>query len=88
MRTILFILTLAVSAPALADTAKPATGQPGADKDKLICKREVPIGSLIATRKMCMTKEQWQKRSDDGNAMARGLVEDSAGACGHEFCPF
>ena len=88
MRSLTFIVVLALAVPALADAPKPAADQPGADKDKLICRREVPIGSLIATRKMCMTKEQWQKRADDGNAIARGLVEDSAGACGHEICPF
>jgi hypothetical protein len=59
----------------------PKTGQ---DKDPLICKREVPIGSLIATRKICLTKMEWQKRADDGNATARALVEDGASACGHD----
>ena len=90
MRVALFFLALAVSAPAVAEAVKPASAQPGADKDKLICRREVPIGSLIATRKMCLTKEQWQKRADDGNATARSLVEDGAGACGHDggVCPF
>lgn len=86
MRTFTLMLVLAVAAPAFAETTPPA--KPGADKDALICRREVPIGSLIATRKICLTKTEWQKRTDDGNATARALVEDSAGACGHEICPF
>ena len=90
MQTAILMVALAMAAPALAQSAKPAAAQPGADKDKVICRREVPIGSLIATRKMCLTKEQWQKRADDGNAIARSLVEDSAGACGQNggVCPF
>jgi len=83
MRIVTALLAVALAAPAVAaDPAKPAA--PGADKDKLICRREVPIGSLIARRKMCLTKEQWQKRADDGNATARSLVEDGASACGHD----
>ena len=87
--SILILSVLVASVPAFA---APETGaaEPGAGKDKLICRREVPIGSLIATRKMCLTKGQWQKRQDDGNATARSLVEDGAGACGQNggVCPF
>ncbi|NNM77598.1 hypothetical protein HJG53_11825 [Sphingomonas sp. ID1715] len=87
MRSLIGLLILA-AAPALA-ADQPATA-PEAAKEKLICKREVPIGSLIATRKICLTQTQWRKRTDDGNATARQLVEDGAGACGKDggVCPF
>ena len=76
MRIALLIVAMAVSAPALAaDAAKSA--QPGADKDRLICRREVPIGSLIATRKVCLTKSEWAARERDGNEEARKLVYDN-----------
>jgi hypothetical protein len=79
----LLFAALAVSLIGSASAQSPSDGtKADENKDKLICKREVPIGSLIATRKMCLTKEQWRKRQDDGNATARGLVEDGAGACG------
>lgn len=90
MRAILpALILLALSGSALA-AADEQVAKPGADKDKVICRREVPVGSLIASRKMCLTKAQWQKRSEEGNALARGLVEDSAGACGQNggVCPF
>ncbi len=89
MRMSILILSLVAAVPAFATSDSGAT-DPGADKERLICKRETPIGSLIATRKMCLTKEQWRKRQDDGNATARGLVEDGAGACGQNggVCPF
>ncbi|MBS0505169.1 MAG: hypothetical protein JSS55_15495 [Proteobacteria bacterium] len=76
----IILAAIVLASPAVAiDPAKP-----DADKEPLICKREVPIGSLIASRKMCLTKTQWRKRADDGNATARQLVEDGAGACGHD----
>ena len=78
MRIALLIVAMAVSAPALAANAsKPATAQPGADKDRLICHREVPIGSLIASRKVCLTKSEWEARARDGNEEARKLVYDN-----------
>ena len=74
MRTLALLLAAIVFLPAnsaLADSAKA-----GADKEKLVCKREVPIGSLIATRKICLTKAQWTQRIEDGNREARKMVED------------
>ena len=89
MRLSILVLATLVASTAGASDISPAEA-PGAGKDKLVCKREVPVGSLIASRKMCLTKEQWRKRADDGNATARGLVEDGAGACGQDggVCPF
>ena len=78
MRISLFVLALAIGAPAFADTPA-APPRPGADKDKLICKRETPVGSLIASRKVCLTKEQWVQREADGNREARKMVEDNTG---------
>ena len=80
MRTVFALLACAcVAAAAYAADPKPATQQPGADKEKLICRREVPIGSLIASRKMCLTKAQWEARARDGNEEARKMVYDNTG---------
>ena len=82
MRIVVAALIAIAAGGAVYAAEQPNAAKP--DKDPLICKREVPIGSLIATRKMCLTKKEWQKRADDGNATARALVEDGAGA----VCPF
>ncbi len=72
MRIAAILLSAALISPAIAaDTAKP-----GEDKDRLVCKRETPIGSLIATRKVCLTKAQWERRIDDGNRETRKMMED------------
>ena len=76
MRIAMLLLAFAISSPTFAFSDDAKSADPGADKDKLICKREVPIGSLIPTRKVCLTKAQWTQRELDGNREARKMVED------------
>lgn len=74
----ILLVAAAMASPSVAaNDAKP--DRSGADKDKLICRREVPIGSLIASRKTCLTKEQWTKRAEDGNDAARKMADDNMG---------
>lgn len=80
MRQALLLTLLAASSAAWAADQKPASApQPGADKEKLICRREVPVGSLIASRKTCLTKSQWEQRARDGNEEARKMIYDNQG---------
>jgi hypothetical protein len=80
MKHVLFIVAATVLAmPVAAQKTPAAPAQVGADKDKLICKREVPVGSLIASRKTCMTKAQWEAQARDGNDEARRMVEMNQG---------
>jgi hypothetical protein len=75
MRIAAILLAAAVVSPALAaEQPKPAD-----DKDKMICKRETPVGSLIASRKVCLTKAQWVQREKDGNEEARKMIYDNQG---------
>lgn len=75
MRIVPILLAAAIVSPAVA--AEPA--KPGDDKDKMVCKRETPIGSLIASRKRCMTKAQWTQMERDGNEEARKMIYDNQG---------
>jgi hypothetical protein len=68
---IVFVAALLLLAP----TEKALTTEP--QKEAMICRREVPIGSLIASRKICLTKDQWQRRIADGNEEARKMVYDN-----------
>ena len=77
----LFVLLAFASAPALAAaSSQGATADKKVDgQEKLICKREVPIGSLIASRKVCLTKSQWVERERTGNEEARKMIYDNQG---------
>lgn len=75
MRFAAIVLAAAIAFPAIA-AETPTMVRVGGDKDKLICKREIPIGSLIATRKVCLTRTQWEQRIEDGNRETRKMMED------------
>lgn len=66
-----------------AATASQAAGDGGTKpepaKERLVCKRETPIGSLIARRKVCLTKSEWDKRTADGNDEARNQIYNNQG---------
>lgn len=71
------LLTLALALLTAEAAPTPAAADPA--KERLICKRETPIGSLIARRKMCLTKTEWAKRSADGNEEARNQIYNNMG---------
>lgn len=66
---------LLMAAPAFADGN--ASGK--SDKDKLICKSETVVGSLIPGPRRCHTRAQWEEHARAGQAIARKLVEDGTG---------
>jgi hypothetical protein len=68
------LLSAGAAPPASLDDQKPGNG-----KEKLICQREVPIGSLIATRKVCLTASEWEQRRVDGRDTAYKLMMDGMG---------
>ena len=74
MRIAPTMLLIALGAPAFAADTKTASAK---DDNRVICRREVPVGSLIASRKVCLTKSQWEERATRGNEEARKQVEDN-----------
>ncbi len=41
--------------------------------DKIVCRREAPTGSLIASRKICHSKREWSELADAGRREAEKL---------------
>ena len=78
MRTTIALVLTLLSGPALAADGKPLAGKAGGSDNPVVCKREVPIGSLIASRKVCLTKTEWEARWIRGNEEARKQMEDNA----------
>lgn len=78
-----FILSAALaaslsSAPLTAgsDTAKPAKSA-ATDPDQVVKCRKVEVtGSLVKKGKVCKTVAEWRAISENGNVLARKLVED------------
>ena len=70
MITILFTFALQAAAqPAPAANAVAAA----AESDKVVCKRTAATGSFVRTKKVCMTRRQWQRMADDSQELGRSM---------------
>ncbi len=55
------MLRLLVIAALAMPTTATAAEQQGDKRERRICKREVAIGSLVAAKRTCLTREEWKK---------------------------
>ena len=66
-------IILALAAPA----GNPANNaSPSISEDRVICQRETPTGSLITSRRLCLTKAEWNALELDYKFGDRRAVED------------
>ena len=61
------------------DVGGPAIGASAKTDSKIICKREVEIGSLVKGVRRCGTKDEW-KRSQEAARKATMDIQDQKGA--------
>jgi hypothetical protein len=60
-------LAVATAAPASADRASK-----GDDPNEVVCERQEVIGSRLAKKKICMTRQEWtEQRREDRNTVER-----------------
>ena len=84
MPMLLVMTALFIAAPAVADgpagaRPKPPKGSP----EEVVCHREAPTGSLIASKRTCMTRAHWQVEADIARSQTQAM--DDAGrinSCG------
>jgi len=69
----------AAASPAANDPAQP----PGAPDDPVICRKEAPLGSRIATIKTCLKRSEWQAKS---RSRGRKMDDPSQDLCGTDSC--
>jgi hypothetical protein len=84
LKSIIYIAAgVAVAMPAAAQTTvQPQPVQaPTAksDVDKLICKKQEEIGSRLGAKKVCMTLEQWQARTNDDRDQLERVQQGAKG---------
>jgi hypothetical protein len=60
----------------------PAYAAGKGDPDKVICKREVPTGSIMAGKKICRTRAQWVKIQQGNEESKRRSMDDAGRALG------
>jgi hypothetical protein len=49
------------------------------DVNKLICKKEEEIGSRLATKKVCLTLQQWQERAAQDREQTEHVQQGARG---------
>jgi hypothetical protein len=68
---ILHLLTATFLSASAAQADVPDTSE---KKDKLICKRQSAVGSLVRAKRVCLTKADWAKAYAAGRKAAEGAV--------------
>jgi len=72
-----FALVFAAAAVIAAPAFAADTWSDGAGKEKLICKKEAEIGSLVKKKKTCLTAEQWKRVAEGAQAMTERMQDES-----------
>ncbi len=67
----------AADPPAAAPSAAAPTAQAIDPEQQMICRREKETGSLIKSKKVCHTKQQWQYIFDVNNKFANDYVDST-----------
>lgn len=82
-RTLWALSVLILAAPAVAQTT-PAQEKPKkGDPNEVICERQQELGSRLATRKVCMTRAQWEEqRRSDRDLVTRSQINSCVRAAG------
>ena len=68
----------ALPAPDGAQADATAARTPASVPEKLICHREVEIGSLIAKRRTCMSARNWERNSKNAQDNLQELTKPGA----------
>lgn len=71
------LLTLSMLMLAPAENATDAAQPADAAKPALVCRRGQPTNSLVPTRKICLTAEEWARR--DGAVTKTGARAAASG---------
>lgn len=71
------VLVAALAFAPVAVVAGPANAPEAKSRsNKVTCKRQVETGSFAKTTKVCKTRAQWQRISEDSKDMTRQLQND------------
>lgn len=77
--TIAMLTAAAASAPAMAQSRSGGTSAGANDSNRLICRRMPETGSLMATRRQCFTRAEWDRIAESARRGAERTVSELAG---------
>ena len=68
-------LIVSVSGAAPASAAETAAKAEASGKDRFVCRKLEETGSLVKKTKVCLTREQWTRSSENHEKHARDLAD-------------
>ena len=77
MRDYAFALLIAAAALAPAAAQTPAAAAPVDKSKEIVCKRDKETGSLVKSKRTCLTRQQWAYVHDTTQQFARELNDAS-----------
>ncbi len=80
LRKILISCVLVMPLPAAAQAVPAATtaaGAPAGQKEKLICRSDSETGSIIAKKKRCYTRAEWDQHAQGARDVTDRLLDDN-----------
>ncbi|HEX8382050.1 MAG TPA: hypothetical protein VF592_01610 [Sphingomonas sp.] len=69
----MILLLIALAAQAAPPAPAPSAQMAAADGEKVVCKRSAATGSFVRTKKVCLTRRQWQRVADDAQELGRSM---------------
>jgi hypothetical protein len=76
MRTLMFVLALVVSAPALAqEEAEAPVKLDRSHPDYVRCETMTSVGNRARRERICKTNAEWKRLAQNNNAVAREVQE-------------
>lgn len=67
------LLAAAIASPASSEAQAPPVATAHPPKERLICEKDLPLGSRLGARQVCLTPEAWaQRRLQERQGVERG----------------
>ena len=82
--TLAVVSTLVIATAAVAQATQPAAqAKPADPMSEVVCQKQSIVGSRLATRRVCMTRQQWlEQRSTDRQDVEKAQVPSAKNSPG------
>lgn len=77
IRSLSALALLALPLPVLAQEPSPPAAQAEKPKTEMVCRTERQTGSMIASKKRCYTRVEWDRLAQGARAMTERMMDDN-----------
>jgi len=82
IRSLSALALLALPMPVLAQDPSPSAAPPEKPKNEMVCRTDRPTGSMIASKKRCYTRDEWDRLAQGSRALTERMQDDSRNRSG------